>query len=57
MEYRIQIQNTEMHVNKTTYGPMLFMRVNPLFGQVGEGWAMKPNAVNFSYCTAHAQYR
>jgi hypothetical protein len=46
-----------MHVNKTTYGPMLLMRVNLLFGQVGEGWAMEPNAVNFSYCTAHAQYR
>ncbi len=57
MEYRIQIQNTEMHVDKTTYGPMFLMRVNPLFRQVGEGWAMEPNAVNFSYCTAHAQYR
>jgi hypothetical protein len=42
-------QNTETHVHKTTYGPlidtalyiMLLMRANPLLGQVGGGWALE----------------
>ncbi len=52
-KYRIQIQNTETHVYKTTYGPlidtalyiMLLIRVNPLFGQVGEGWAIEISTI------------
>ncbi len=44
-----RLQNTETHVHKTIYGPliitalyvMLLMLANPLLAQVGEGWALE----------------
>ncbi len=43
-----RLQNTETHVHKTTYGPliitalyvMLLMLAKLLLGQVGGGWAL-----------------
>jgi hypothetical protein len=60
-EYRIRnteyrIQNTYNHVHKTTHGPlivtalyvMLLMQenpLNPLLGQMGEGWALEISTI------------